>query len=92
MRLEELGYDPGPIDGIIGEKTAHAIKQFQHDNDLLVTGKLDEKTIEKLSSSPQTEEKEIHIIGKTGESAVVACENGTCEYGDDLVFMMKDGI
>jgi membrane-bound lytic murein transglycosylase B len=33
MRIQELltarGYDPGPIDGVIGSQTRHAIKEFQ---------------------------------------------------------------
>ena len=47
-RLTELGYNPGPIDGIWGKKTETALKKFQEDNSLPVTGKLDEATKEKL--------------------------------------------
>jgi ankyrin repeat protein len=43
-RLKELGYDPGSIDGIWGKKTTSAIKRFQQDNGLPVTGKLDKQT------------------------------------------------
>lgn len=31
-RLRNLGYDPGPIDGIPGEKTARAVRAFQTDH------------------------------------------------------------
>lgn len=47
-RLQERGYDPGPIDGLMGNKTKTAIKQFQKDQGLPVTGKLDGETQEKL--------------------------------------------
>ena len=30
-KLTELGYDPGPIDGWYGEKTAIAYRNYQHD-------------------------------------------------------------
>jgi len=31
-RLRNMGYDPGPIDGILGPRTQEAIKVFQEDN------------------------------------------------------------
>ncbi len=37
--LTELGYDPGPIDGVQGNKTTRAIKDYQHNNRLLVDGR-----------------------------------------------------
>jgi hypothetical protein len=36
--LARLGYDPGPIDGIMGRRTRQAIEQFQQDQHLMVTG------------------------------------------------------
>lgn len=36
--LKTLGYDPGPIDGIMGPRTTAAIKQFQADNGLVPDG------------------------------------------------------
>lgn len=47
-KLTELGYNPGPVDGIWGRKTEDVLKKFQQDNGLSVTGKLDEETKEKL--------------------------------------------
>ena len=43
-KLKEMGYDPGPPDGVWGKKTTLALKHFQRDNGLPVTGKLDEQT------------------------------------------------
>ena len=48
QRLKELSYDPGTLDGIWGKKTESAIKRFQHDNNLPVTGRLDSATKDKL--------------------------------------------
>ncbi len=42
--LKELGYDPGPIDGIRGRKTLKAIKAFQQDKSLVVDGLVGPKT------------------------------------------------
>ena len=36
--LASLGYDPGPADGKIGPKTQAAIRKFQADNQIAVTG------------------------------------------------------
>ena len=47
-RLTELGYKPGPIDGVAGPRTTNAIKKFQHDHKLPVTGNLDAETIREL--------------------------------------------
>jgi ankyrin repeat protein len=48
QKLKELGYDPGKPDGLWGRKTTKALKSFQRDNGLPVTGKLDQQTKEKL--------------------------------------------
>jgi uncharacterized protein len=37
-RLAELGYDPGPADGLMGRRTRTAILAFQRDNNLRQTG------------------------------------------------------
>jgi hypothetical protein len=36
--LANLGYDPGPVDGVMGQRTAEAISQYQYTNRLPVTG------------------------------------------------------
>lgn len=51
QRLRNFGIDPGPIDGILGPKTARAIREFQEieaDGGLSPTGQPDEKTIRRL--------------------------------------------
>ena len=53
-KLTELGYDPGPIDGRMGKKTVAALKSFQQDNALQITGKLDDLTKKKLEIADVT--------------------------------------
>jgi hypothetical protein len=48
--LADNGYDPGRIDGMIDSDTRAAIREFQRDRDLAVTGTMDRET-----------EKELHI-------------------------------
>jgi peptidoglycan hydrolase-like protein with peptidoglycan-binding domain len=44
VRLKELGYDPGSMDGIWGPRTKSAVEKFQADKGLKITGGLDEPT------------------------------------------------
>jgi hypothetical protein len=46
--LAELGYDPGPIDGIPGARTRAAIQRFQADHGLVADGIVGKKTRAKL--------------------------------------------
>ena len=48
--LKDLGYKLGTIDGIMGPKTRSAIKSYQSNNSLAVTGELDSKTMTSLYS------------------------------------------
>jgi tellurite resistance protein len=46
--LFEFGYDPGPVDGLIGPGTLGALERFQAVQDLPVTGQLDTATLNAL--------------------------------------------
>jgi peptidoglycan hydrolase-like protein with peptidoglycan-binding domain len=46
--LKTLGYSPGPSDGEYGPRTEEAIRQFQRDNGLAVTGRLNDATVATL--------------------------------------------
>lgn len=52
--LREKGFDPGPIDGIMGPKTRSALRGFQEDNQLEPTGALDERTRQALGVKMET--------------------------------------
>jgi peptidoglycan hydrolase-like protein with peptidoglycan-binding domain len=49
--LTERGYAPGPVDGLMGNKTREALRRFQGDMSLSVSGRLDEQTLGALRSS-----------------------------------------
>lgn len=51
MILSDAGYDVGGIDGAMGPKTKLALRNFQEDNDLEGSGRLDDDTIEALVDS-----------------------------------------
>lgn len=48
-KLAELGYQPGPADGSAGGRTASALRAFQKDRGLDVTGRLDAATAAQLT-------------------------------------------
>lgn len=48
--LDEKGYNPGPIDGVIGQETMSALKQYQRDS-RLAEGQLTIKTLDSLGVS-----------------------------------------
>jgi peptidoglycan hydrolase-like protein with peptidoglycan-binding domain len=46
--LEDKGFEPGSVDGVIDAQTQSAISQFQRDNNLPATGTVDEQTAKQL--------------------------------------------
>jgi peptidoglycan hydrolase-like protein with peptidoglycan-binding domain len=60
--LQERGYDPGPLDGVLGKKTREALRRFQKDHHLAVTGEINADTKNTLlspaSSGVEAVEKE----------------------------------
>lgn len=48
QQLLDLGYDPGPVDGIMGKGTARALKTFQNENNIPETGQPDPETVKML--------------------------------------------
>lgn len=49
--LAELGYAPGPIDGVMGGQTVNAIRSFERDRRLQVTGKVTDGLITELQKT-----------------------------------------
>lgn len=46
--LQDKGFEPGSVDGVIDTQTQSAISQFQRDNNLPATGTVDEQTAKQL--------------------------------------------
>jgi peptidoglycan hydrolase-like protein with peptidoglycan-binding domain len=54
--LKEAGFNPGPIDGILGPRTKEALRRYQADRGLPATGALDEATRQALLPSERPPE------------------------------------
>ncbi len=50
-RLNQLGYNSGPVDGILGRKTSKAVKAFERDNNMPVEGMVTAKLVDALQVS-----------------------------------------
>lgn len=60
--LKDVGFDPGPIDGMMGGQTRRAIREFQKKKGLKPTGKIDSMTHPSLNR-----EKEVTVNLKKEE-------------------------
>ena len=52
QRLKDRGYYAGPVDGAMGPRTTAALRAYQRDHGLSVTGRLDSQTASALVSEP----------------------------------------
>lgn len=52
-RLSELGYEPGPVDGLMGPKTRDAIRRYQVVEGLPVDGKISRPVLARLVGSTE---------------------------------------
>ena len=46
--LRDLGYQPGPVDGVVGRRTKQALVEYQRAERIQVTGRLDAETMVRL--------------------------------------------
>lgn len=53
--LQAAGYDPGPVDGVIGPRTIAAVRAFQGDHGIRVSGIVDAETRLALEDSTPTD-------------------------------------
>lgn len=57
--LQQLGYTPGPVDGVMGQATRTAIRRFQQDYNLPVDGASSPKLLEFLKKVKSEQETEL---------------------------------
>lgn len=52
--LKELGYDPGPIDGVLGSQTQNAVRDFQKSQNLAIDGNVTKALLGALEGQLQS--------------------------------------
>lgn len=95
QQLSALGYDPGPVDGVMGKQTEIAIKHFQVDTEVQVDGELTPPLIHALkerhselkarqtAASRKTEQPN----GEAGDiSGILDATGPTYEVADTYVY------
>ncbi|GHU37445.1 hypothetical protein AGMMS50256_35400 [Betaproteobacteria bacterium] len=65
--LTERGYAPGAVDGLMGNKTREALRRFQGDNGLPVSGRVDEPTLGALRAAAKPEQESALAIEQPPE-------------------------
>jgi peptidoglycan hydrolase-like protein with peptidoglycan-binding domain len=58
-RLRHTGFNPGPVDGRLGLRTAAALRRFQASHGLAVTGEVDEETLAALATGMREENRDM---------------------------------
>jgi len=87
QRLLELGYDPGPVDGVWGQKTKSALIEYQTTQKLSVTGEPDEPTRERLgvTEAPKPIKKQSGYTIRKGDSFRARGEFTCPKYCDGCI-------
>ena len=70
LRLAELGYDPGPADGIAGRGTRQAVREYQNTADIEADGKPTTALLEHMQSASATA-KPVSPLPWSGDSGPV---------------------
>ena len=79
--LTSRGYDPGPIDGAYGDRTANAIRSYQSSVGLGQTGAIDDELINKIKSDANADGPCESVWGplKIGGGATISIINSGSE-------------
>lgn len=77
QNLSAGGYSVGVADGLAGKKTSDAIRQFQSNNNLKVTGALDDRTISLLESMYGSQVSNIHTQSEGAINGIAPAESST---------------
>ena len=93
--LAELGYDPGPIDGLMGRRTASAIRSFQTAEGLSVDGRIETglvAALERRAGPPARMEPQPPVQGATGASTPLEWRLGRLSLPGNPVVRFRDDL
>ena len=75
--LQDKGFEPGSVDGVIDSQTQSALSQFQRDNNLPTTGTVDEQTAKQLGVEIMPSTSERQRMERSGTESSSAAEDST---------------
>jgi hypothetical protein len=93
--LAELGYDPGPIDGLAGRRTASAIRSFQTAEGLSVDGRIETgllAALERRAGPPARMEPQPPAKAGAGASTPVEWRLGRLSLPGNPVVLFRDDL
>ena len=80
--LAEAGYDPGPLDGMAGPKTADAVRNYQADANLPTDGRVTKSLVEWLSKLDRDTTGRTHDYGMASKALPLYAVGDTFIYSD----------
>lgn len=75
------GYDPGTTDGLMGTQTQEALRKFQKENGLKVTGTVDAQTAKALGVSASGKATTSPARGSSGDGSSTESSGGSSSRG-----------
>lgn len=60
--LQTAGFDPGPRDGVLGQRTRHALRAYQSAHGLPVTGEVDAGTLQRLQETLPSQQSSVGLV------------------------------
>lgn len=89
--LKDKGFDPGPVDGVDGDKTKTAVKQFQKSQNLTPDGRLGPQTLDGLGVKHGSAKTNMKAAGSNLKNSYANGGKDIGEGGKDLGKNVKDG-
>lgn len=89
--LKDKGFDPGPVDGVDGQKTKSAIKAFQKSQNLTPDGRLGPQTLDGLGVKHGSAKTNMKAAGSNLKNSYTNGGKDIGEGGKDLGKNIKDG-
>jgi peptidoglycan hydrolase-like protein with peptidoglycan-binding domain len=89
--LKDKGFDPGPIDGVDGQKTKAATKEFQKSQNLNADGRLGPQTLDVLGVKRAAPKTSMKAAGSNLKNSYTKGGKDIGEGGKDLGKEVKDG-
>jgi peptidoglycan hydrolase-like protein with peptidoglycan-binding domain len=89
--LKDKGFDPGPIDGVDGQKTKAAVRDYQKSQNLTPDGRLGPQTLSGLGVTPGSPKTHMKAAGANLKNSYTTGGKDMGEGGKDLGKGIKDG-